>query len=416
MKAVVLETRDREAAVLVNDGTVRIVRGAYNVGDIIDYRIRPRFVQWIAAAAAMLVLMGGSAGLWIDRNYVTYAEVSLDVNPSIVYSLNKRDRVLNVRAANEDAESIVAELEQDGVRFATLPDAVDRTIALLEDEGFLNEEQADYVLINVSADDVERQNRLSEEVEAAMMETQEQNPMMEYRIDQSDRKTARKAQDEGMSAGRYSAWQQAGDGSDKQDYVDKPVRELMGHAPVDDQPDSLEMPDFSPGDSLQSPPSGEAMEQEPTGPMQGKEAPESSSDAQAPVPGEKPSYEIPSGPQTPSNEPATDSDVGTQPPSEDLSYDEPSGVKEPSEAAGSSPREPAESDKIPVEQTNSKPVSSEKSERVPKQDPSSNADKTFAQSGPGSGRTEQPKTDVKPSFPREPGSASPGNVSSEPKR
>lgn len=166
----------------------------------------------------------------LDRSQLlTYAEVSLDVNPSIVYSLNKRGRVLNVRAANEDAESVVAELEQDGVRFATLPDAVDRTMALLEDEGFLNEEQADYVLINVSADDVERQNRLSEEVEAAMMETQEQNPTMEYRIDQSDRKTARKAQDEGMSAGRYSAWQQAGDGSDKQDYADKPVRELMGH-------------------------------------------------------------------------------------------------------------------------------------------------------------------------------------------
>jgi hypothetical protein len=36
MKAVVLETRDREAAVLVHDGTVRIVRGAYNVGDIVD--------------------------------------------------------------------------------------------------------------------------------------------------------------------------------------------------------------------------------------------------------------------------------------------------------------------------------------------------------------------------------------------
>ncbi len=416
MKAVVLETRDREAAVLVNDGTVRIVRGAYNVGDIIDCRIKPLFYQWVAAAIAMVVLMGGSAGLWIDRNYVTYAEVSLDVNPSIVYSLNKRDRVLNVRAANEDAESVVAELEQDGVRFATLPDAVDRTMALLEDEGFLNEEQADYVLINVSADDVERQNRLSEEVEAAMMETQEQNPTTEYRIDQSDRKTARKAQDEGMSAGRYSAWQQAGDGSDKQDYADKPVRELMGHAPVDDQPDSLEMPDSSPGDSLQSPPSGEAMEQEQSGPTQGKEASESPSDAQAPTPGEKPSYEIPSGPQTPVNEPATNSDVGTQPPSEDLSYDEPSGVKEPSEAAGSSPREPAESDKVPVEQTNPKPVSSEKSESVPKQDPSSNADKTFAQSGPGSGRTEQPKTDVKQSSPREPGSRSPGNVSSEPKR
>ena len=53
--------------------------------------------------------------MWIDRNYVTYAEVSLDVNPSIIYSLNKRDRVLDVRAVNDDAESIVKALEQEGV-------------------------------------------------------------------------------------------------------------------------------------------------------------------------------------------------------------------------------------------------------------------------------------------------------------
>ena len=48
MKAVVLETRNREAAVLANDGTVRIVQGVYAVGDIIDYRLRPRFARWIA--------------------------------------------------------------------------------------------------------------------------------------------------------------------------------------------------------------------------------------------------------------------------------------------------------------------------------------------------------------------------------
>ena len=53
MKAVVLETRNREAAVLANDGTVRIVQGVYAVGDIIDYRLWPRFARWIAAAAAI---------------------------------------------------------------------------------------------------------------------------------------------------------------------------------------------------------------------------------------------------------------------------------------------------------------------------------------------------------------------------
>ena len=207
MKAVVLETRNGEAAVLVNDGTVRIVRGVYNVGEIIDYRLRPRFVQWIAAAAAMLILAGGSTAMWIDRNYVTYAEVSLDVNPSIIYSLNKRDMVLDVRAVNDDAESIVKALEQEGVRFTPLSEAVEKTMSILDNQGYMDESTDDYVLINVSADNEGRQKRLSDEVETAMTATLEQNHTIEYRIDHSDRKTAREADKAGMSAGRYAAWQ-----------------------------------------------------------------------------------------------------------------------------------------------------------------------------------------------------------------
>ena len=86
MNAIVLETRGKRAAVLVRDGTVRIARGRFNVGDVIDYRehAAPSPRQWVAAAAAMVVLAGASAGLWIDSNYVACAEVCLDADPAIV--------------------------------------------------------------------------------------------------------------------------------------------------------------------------------------------------------------------------------------------------------------------------------------------------------------------------------------------
>ena len=410
MKAVVLETRDREAAVLVHDGTVRIVRGAYNVGDIVDYRARPAIYQWIAAVVAMVVLVGGSVGLWIDRNYVTYAEVSLDVNPSIVYSLNKRDRVLDVRAANDDAEGIVAELEQDGIRFAPLYEAVEKTMTVLDNQGYLDEATDDYVLLNVSADDGERQNRLSEAVEAAMAETKGQYPTMEYRIDHSDGKTAREARDEGMSIGRYSVWQQAGDGSDKQDYMDKPVQELMGRNPADGQPDSKGMPDSAPGDGLQAPPSDEIKEQTPSGPMQGKEAVEDPSGAQAAA--DRPSSDSPSNnnAQSPVEGPAG----GAQTPAEAPSHDTPSHEKEQPEAADA--QEPAGSDEAPVAQQAPEPASGERSESAPKQDPPSNEGKTFSQSDPGSGQPEQTKADAKQASPRESGRSSPSGGGPAPKR
>ena len=240
MKAVVLETRGREAAVLAMDGGVYIANGKYHVGETIDYREakRPSARQWVAAVAAMVVLLGASAGLWVDRNYVAYAEVSLDVNPSIVYTVNRRDRVLGVRAVNEDAKGIGESLEQDGIRFATLTDAVDRTMALLEDEGYLNEEQEDYVLVNVSADDGDRQTRLTGEVEAAMSKTMERDATLEYRIDTSDRATAKDARDNGMSTGRYAAWKQEEEKPDDahpdmEGYSDMPVREIMGGSAAD---------------------------------------------------------------------------------------------------------------------------------------------------------------------------------------
>ena len=184
MNAIVLETRGKRAAVLVRDGTVRIARGRFNVGDVIDYRehAAPSPRQWVAAAAAMVVLAGASAGLWIDSNYVACAEVCLDADPAIVYTLNKRDRVLEVRAANAEAEPIVEDLTRQGIRFVPIADAMDRTLTLLEDEGYLDGADRSAVQINVAADGEKRQERLSEQVDQSMRRAAEREPELEYSI------------------------------------------------------------------------------------------------------------------------------------------------------------------------------------------------------------------------------------------
>ena len=389
MKAVVLETREREAAVLVNDGTVRIVRGVYNVGDIIDYRLRPRFVQWIVAAAAIVVLVGGSATMWIDRNYVTYAEVSLDVNPSIVYSLNKRDRVLDVRAVNDDAESIVKALEQEGVRFTPLSEAVEKTMSILDNQGYMDESTDDYVLINVSADNEGRQKRLSDEVETAMTATLEQNHTIEYRIDHSDRKTAREADEAGMSAGRYAAWQRDEGASDVRDYADKPVRELVDRNPDEDQRDSEAKPAVAPADDPQTPPSDEANGRLPSSPMQEEADTDAPSGVQTPV--ENPAGDTPSSDKTPTDKPAagvpSDASPDTQGPTEKQATD-----------SHPSTQEPVESDRVSPEQSGPEDApSKERSESNPKQDSSSDGDKRSDKSTPGSGQPDKPNNGANPS-------------------
>ena len=389
MKAVVLETRNGEAAVLVNDGTVRIVRGVYNVGEIIDYRLRPRFVQWIAAAAAMLILVGGSTAMWIDRNYVTYAEVSLDVNPSIIYSLNKRDRVLDVRAVNDDAESIVKALEQEGVRFTPLSEAVEKTMSILDNQGYMDESTDDYVLINVSADNEGRQKRLSDEVETAMTATLEQNHTIEYRIDHSDRKTAREADKAGMSAGRYAAWQRDEGASDIKDYADKPVRELVDHNPDEDQRDSEAKPAVVPSDDPQTPPSDEAKDQVPSSPMQEEADADAPSGVQSPM--ENPAGDTPSSEKIPMDKPAAgvpaDASPDTQGPTEKHTFD-----------THSSTQEPVESDRVSPEQSGPEDApSKERIESNPKQDSSSDGEKRSDHSNLGGGQPDRPNHGTKAS-------------------
>ena len=352
--------------------------------------------------------------MWIDRNYVTYAEVSLDVNPSIIYSLNKRDRVLSVRAANEDAESIVKTLEQEGVRFTPLSEAVEKTMSILDNQGYMDESTDDYVLVNVSADDEDRQTRLSDEVETAMTATLEQNHTIEYRIDHSDRKTAREADEAGMSTGRYAAWQQDEDAPDKTNYADKPVRELVDHNTDKDQQVSKAKPDSVPADDPRAAPSNEPNDRLPSSSTQEEEVPGASTSAQVPVekpaadvpsdaqaPVEKPTADVPSN-QAPTKKPAADTPSDAKEPAEKPSADTPSDAKEPVEnPAADSPssgQKLPDSDKVSSEQPGSKEApSEEKNESVPKQDSSSDRDKKSDQSNSGSGQPDKPNSGDNPS-------------------
>lgn len=329
MKAVVLETRGRQAAILLKDGTVRIARGRYTVGEVIDCDVAPRptWRQWTAAAAAMVALLGVSAGLWVDRNYIAYAEISLDVNPSIVYTLNKRDRVLSVRAANGDGAQIVEALKQGGVRFKPIEDAVDETMAMLEDAGYLDAGQEDYVLLNVSSDDEARREDLAGQVESAMGRTKQRDSTMEYRIDRSDRKTAREAAENGMSAGRYAAWQEKAEEDSKEAFREKPVREIMrgeqkmeasepkASQPVPDDPPDEPHDDATAQSGKDQPQGGDKPSQQ-DGEMPGDNAAQQKPVEDMPVAGDEkrenaapPEDGEASAPQMPSEEDGHDNDV-----------------------------------------------------------------------------------------------------------
>lgn len=88
---------------------------------------RPVFRRALVAACAMLLLVIAGAGsyMWIQMP-VSY--VSIDVNPSIEFALNRLDEVASVRAYNDEGRRITEKLSLKGKKYM---DAID---TLMESE------------------------------------------------------------------------------------------------------------------------------------------------------------------------------------------------------------------------------------------------------------------------------------------
>ena len=119
MKSVVLEIKGKFAAVLSDDGSIKKVKNRnYAVGQEIwsiqkeeDLKMKNLPITKkiaLCASCAAIMLFGTGAGVWVYA--APYSYVSLDVNPSIEYTLNRLDRVIKVKAVNDDGQAILDEV------------------------------------------------------------------------------------------------------------------------------------------------------------------------------------------------------------------------------------------------------------------------------------------------------------------
>ncbi|MBR5947217.1 MAG: PepSY domain-containing protein [Clostridia bacterium] len=135
---------------------------------------KTRFIALAAAAAALLLVFAGTMGVLASnarRGGEVYTTVSLDVNPSIEISINKQEKVLAVKALNDDAAKVVGNMDlvDSGIDVA-----VNALIGSMLRNGYLSE-IANSILITVGNTDAEKamelQRRLVDEIEAALAAT-----------------------------------------------------------------------------------------------------------------------------------------------------------------------------------------------------------------------------------------------------
>ena len=126
----------------------------------------------IATAAAVLVLLiGGMVGF----NSYSVAKtidstISLDVNPSIEINTNAKDRVLSVNALNEDAKTVIDDMDFEG---ADLDVAINAILGSLMRHGYLDEYK-NSILLSVDNKDKDKgeamRQRLLEEIDAILQQ------------------------------------------------------------------------------------------------------------------------------------------------------------------------------------------------------------------------------------------------------
>lgn len=173
MKAVVLDITGSEATVMTHAGDIIGINDlGYEIGQeiTIEDKKRPtdnfalrisRFMPAVAAAAAVIVILGGSGYVY----YKPYGTVSLDVNPSIEYTINRFDRVLDVNGVNDDGSEIVSELDIKSLKNKDIETAIEETITQIEADGYMEEEDGNYVVVTANTGRDEHTDRLIDKLD-----------------------------------------------------------------------------------------------------------------------------------------------------------------------------------------------------------------------------------------------------------
>lgn len=168
MKAIIVEIKGKYAAVLTDDGVViKIKNRNYCLGQEIAIKNNSNKLIRIAASAAAAIMIFVTPA-WA---YLTpYSYVSLDVNPSFEFSINRFDRVLTVKAVNDDGEKLSKNIDIGGLKNKEIQNAVKSVLSELKNQGYIAEGGEDGVIVATSSKTQGKADTLSEKIRTAVNE------------------------------------------------------------------------------------------------------------------------------------------------------------------------------------------------------------------------------------------------------
>ncbi|MCI7130004.1 MAG: hypothetical protein MSA09_05520 [Lachnospiraceae bacterium] len=153
MKAVIVDLNGKDAVALRGDGRFEKIKNRnYSIGQEITLQSQTiRFPKQaaIAASAAIVIAACGGMGSYTWSNPISY--VSLDINPSIAYSLNEFNRVIAVSGMNDEGTAVVDAIG-DSLKNTDITTALTITVEQLSTDAYLDAENTNYMVIGVYSD------------------------------------------------------------------------------------------------------------------------------------------------------------------------------------------------------------------------------------------------------------------------
>lgn len=190
MKAIIMETNRKQAVAMSEDGMIRQIRNrGYAIGQSIEIgemnivKMKNKTRNLVAGIAAAVLITAGSGTVYAYNNPV--AEISVDVNPSIVYTVNTFDRVLKAEATDEDGDPILEIVDWDG---ENIEKVLNNTIKALKKQGYLAEENwyEEGIVIGVSANSADKEDQLIAGIQNRLEQIITEETNIEIDLDDED--------------------------------------------------------------------------------------------------------------------------------------------------------------------------------------------------------------------------------------
>ncbi|MCR4807022.1 MAG: anti-sigma factor domain-containing protein [Lachnospiraceae bacterium] len=234
MKALVLEIRDDKAAILTSEGQIiKVDNKEYRVGQEITFKgpkekiveMTGHVKKWGTAIAAALFLLVSASGSYAYLK--PYGVVSLDVNPSIEFTINRFDRVLYIDGVNDDGRDILSCIDERKLIHKNIEEALDLTIDTLRAEGYLKEEKDNYVLVAANTDEEGHTDQLVGKLDESISKQDNIEPITMKASDDE----LLEAREMGTTAGKMKIVDKLNDSAkeniDKDEWINKSVAAIV---------------------------------------------------------------------------------------------------------------------------------------------------------------------------------------------